>query len=71
MFKIVIPQRYSGRVNQYSYDIAVVILNMPFVLSVAVQPVCVDWSGGLEAEQLKPGGIGIVSGKVCKLSVYM
>lgn len=64
MFKIkriVIPDRYTGRTNQYSFDISMVVLEKPLTLSIVVQPICVDWTNGMETEQLTPNSYGVVS----------
>lgn len=55
-----VPNRYTGRTNQYSFDIAVVILEQQMILSIVVQPICVDWTNVLEAEQLRPNSYGVV-----------
>lgn len=55
-----VPNRYTGRTNQYSFDIAVIILEEPVTLSIVVQPICVDWTNALEAEQLRPNSYGVV-----------
>lgn len=55
-----VPNRYTGRTNQYSFDIAVVILVEQVTLSIVVQPICVDWSNALETEQLRPNSYGVV-----------
>lgn len=61
-----VPGRYTGRTNQYSFDIAVVILQEQLQLSIVVQPICVDWNNVLETEQLRPNSFGVVSLKIVK-----
>lgn len=64
-----VPTRYTGRTNQYSFDIAVVILEQKVELSIVVQPICVDWTNTLEAEQLRPNSFGVVCFKSCSFYI--
>lgn len=57
-----IPERYKGFINSYEADIAVVVLQTPFKISVAVQPVCMDRTTEFEYLQLAENNIGIVVG---------
>lgn len=45
-----IPEQYSGEVNNFIADIAILITVKIFFLSVTVQPVCVDWGLNFEEE---------------------
>ncbi|KAF5299475.1 hypothetical protein FQR65_LT01056 [Abscondita terminalis] len=57
-----IPERYKGIINNYEADIAVVILQTPFKISTAVQPVCLDRTTEFENKQLSENNVGIVVG---------
>lgn len=57
---IYIPSEYIGDTQNYRADIAVVVVKETFKLTNNVRPVCVDWGGSFELDQLKSGATGMV-----------
>ncbi|GLV41984.1 modular serine protease [Carabus blaptoides fortunei] len=60
--QVIIPEKYKGLLMSFTADIAFVILDKAFELTLVVQPVCIDWYNKYEAAQLTENNIGTVVG---------
>ncbi|XP_047106657.1 limulus clotting factor C-like [Schistocerca piceifrons] len=59
---LILPPTYQDQEGHYASDLALVVLAAPANLSVAVQPVCIDWELRHMDRQLAPGSIGQAAG---------
>ncbi|XP_044735481.1 clotting factor C-like [Chrysoperla carnea] len=60
--QIFIPESYKGLSNNFANDVAILVVNDPFVFDNFVRPVCVDWTTNTKKDLLKMGSIGFVPG---------
>ncbi|KAF9797964.1 hypothetical protein SFRURICE_019307 [Spodoptera frugiperda] len=60
--EIKIPARFQGSAANFQDDIAILVLETPFVYQTYVRPVCLDFDVNFDRRQLQPNKLGKVAG---------